>query len=157
MVLMYSNTLILDILDYIEQNLNRKITIEELSHVFYFHKDYIMRLFKKELQTTIMDYINQKRIYYCLEELGKTEHSILQISLHHGFYSQEYFCEVFHKILGVSPTTYRKFTKINSNITEEELQTIRNTLPFLVAKIQQVEEYKRNRKTKEQKTLSLFH
>ena len=63
------NELVLKILDYIDNNLYKKITMDELSRVFFFNKDYIMRTFKKELRMTIIDYINRKRIYNSLEEL----------------------------------------------------------------------------------------
>ena len=38
----------------------KKITIEELSKTFYFNKDYIMRVFKREIKSTIIEYINKK-------------------------------------------------------------------------------------------------
>ena len=60
---MFSNDLVCDILDFIDENINRKITMSELSKRFYFNKDYIMRLFKKEIHSTILDYINQLRIF----------------------------------------------------------------------------------------------
>ena len=84
---MYSNDLVCDILDFIDQHINQKITMSMLSQHFYFHKDYIMRLFKKELHTTIIQYINTKRIFQSLYDLQTTNDSILSIGLHHGFSS----------------------------------------------------------------------
>ena len=55
---MFSNDLIIQILIYIENNLYKKISIDELSITFHYNKDYIMRLFKKEIGYTIIDYIN---------------------------------------------------------------------------------------------------
>ena len=60
---MYSNELICKILNYIDDNLYKRITMDEISSIFYFNKDYLMRIFKKELDITIMDYINKRRIY----------------------------------------------------------------------------------------------
>ena len=107
---MFSNDLICDILDFIDDNINRKITMDELSGHFYFHKDYIMRLFKKEIHSTISDYINKKRIFQSLKDLQLSKDSILYIGLKHGFSSLEYYSEVFHKVMGVSPVIYRKFS-----------------------------------------------
>ena len=105
----YMNELVLKILDYIDNNLYKKITMDELSRVFFFNKDYIMRTFKKELRMTIIDYINRKRIYNSLEELKTTDDMMLKVALKHGYVSQEYFSEIFSKYMGVNPLTYRKF------------------------------------------------
>lgn len=153
---MYSNELILDILKYIDNNINKKITIDELSNKFYFNKDYIMRLFKKELHLTITDYINKKRIYNSLKELRNTNNLILKISLNNGFQSQEYYSEIFTKIIGTSPIIYRKAIKINTEISEEEFNIIRKNLVNLIKTIKEIETYKKNIKTTETKKLSLF-
>ena len=55
---MFSHDLVCDILDYINKNINREITIDELSNRFYFDKTYIMKRFKREIGYTIHDYIN---------------------------------------------------------------------------------------------------
>jgi len=153
---MYSNDIIKEILKYIDNNINKKISINELSNKFNFNKDYIMRLFKKETKITITDYINKKRIYNSLKNLRTTNDSILKISLNHGFQSQEYYSEIFTKIIGVSPIIYRKSIKINTEISEEELNTIRINLINLIKTIKDIDTYKNNIKTTEIKKLSLF-
>src|SRR5574344_2257733 len=104
---MYSNELICSILIYINQNINNKITLTDLANHFFFNKDYIMRLFKKELKITLIDYINSIRIYHTIQELNHTNHSMMQIALNNGFYSLEYFSETFHKYIVVNPTKYK--------------------------------------------------
>lgn len=153
---MYSNELILKILKYIEDNIHRKITIDEIAKKFYFNKDYIMRLFKKELGLTILDYINRKRVYNSLIELKETNDLMTKVAFNNGFFSQEYFCEVFNKVIGVNPLLYRKFTKIHNNLTNEELSLIRTNLTILIDIIAKIEKYKRNLPSSEIKVLSLF-
>ena len=46
---MFSNELVCNIVEYLNNNINKEITIDELSLLFYFDKAYIMRRFKKEL------------------------------------------------------------------------------------------------------------
>lgn len=125
---MFSNDLICDILDFIDDNINRKITMDELSGHFYFHKDYIMRLFKKEIHSTISDYINKKRVFQSLKDLQLSKDSILYIGLKHGFSSLEYYSEVFHKVMGVSPVIYRKFSARSIEVEDEDMKTIQKNL-----------------------------
>lgn len=153
---MYSNELVVKMLNYIDDNLYKRITMDEISSIFYFNKDYLMRIFKKELDITIMDYINKRRIYNSLELLKNTDDLVIKIALNSGYSSLEYYSETFTKILGVSPLTYRKFTKVNSQISDEELEIIRTSLPDISSLLKRIDIYKNNIKRSEVKKISLF-
>ncbi len=120
---MYSNSLICDVLDYINHNINKDITIDELSNIFYFDKTYIMKRFKKEIGVSIHDYINRVRILNSLS-LYRYDNYILSIALSNGFNSIEYYSEMFRKIIGVNPYKYRKFVNRSFDITDKEIDTI---------------------------------
>ena len=153
---MYSNELVVKMLNYIDDNLYKKITMDEISSIFYFNKDYLMRIFKKELDITIMDYINKRRIYNSLELLKNTDDLVIKIALNSGYSSLEYYSETFTKILGVSPLTYRKFTKVNSQISDKELEIIRTRLPDISSLLKRIDIYKNNIKRSEVKKIGLF-
>ena len=153
---MYSNELVVKILNYIDDNLYKRITMDEISSIFYFNKDYLMRIFKKELDITIMDYINKRRIYNSLDLLKNSDDLIIKIALNSGYSSLEYYSETFTKILGVSPLTYRKFTKVNSQISDEELEIIRTRLPDISSLLIRIDIYKNKIKRSEVKKISLF-
>ena len=153
---MYSNELVVKILNYIDDNLYKRITMDEISSIFYFNKDYLMRIFKKELDITIMDYINKKRIYNSLDLRKNSDDLIIKIALNSGYSSLEYYSETFTKILGVSPLTYRKFTRVNSQISDEELNIIREKLPEISLLLKKIDIYKNNIKRSEVKKIGLF-
>ena len=153
---MFSNDLICDILDFIDDNINRKITMDELSGHFYFHKDYIMRLFKKEIHSTISDYINKKRIFQSLKDLQLSNDSILYIGLKHGFSSLEYYSEVFHRVMGVSPVIYRKFSARSIEVEDEDMKTIQKNLANISGFFENVTRYRNNRKKILSMNLSIF-
>lgn len=153
---MFSNDLICDILDFIDDNINRKITMDELSGHFYFHKDYIMRLFKKEIHSTISDYINKKRVFQSLKDLQLSKDSILYIGLKHGFSSLEYYSEVFHKVMGVSPVIYRKFSARSMEVENEDMKTIQKNLANISGFFENVTRYRNNRKKTLSMNLSIF-
>lgn len=150
------NKPILDILNYIDNNLYKKISMDELSKLFYFNKDYIMRTFKKELGMTIIEYINKKRIYNSLEELKNTNDMMLKVALKHGYTSQEYYSEIFSKYMGVNPLTYRKFTKVNTSIKYEEIELIRKNLVELRYQLDTIERYRNNIPRETKKVLSKY-
>ena len=153
---MNQNKLIIKILDYIDNNIYVKISIEELSNIFFYNKDYIMRLFKKELGMTIIEYINKIRIYNSLDNLTNTSDSILKIAISHGFISQEYYSEIFKKIIGVNPYSYRKFSRFDRSMSQDIINLISNNLIELKYSIDKINKYKNNIPRETIKKLSLF-
>ena len=150
------NDITRQVLTYIDNNIYAKISLEELARIFYFNKDYIMRSFKKELGITIIDYMNKKRIYQSLKELQTTNDSILKVALEHGFTSQEYFTEIFNKIMGVNPLSYRKFTKNHPSLSEDEYNTIRKNLTDIKYQLDYIKKYKENIPRETVKKLSRY-
>ena len=122
---MFSNELVCNIISYLNNNINKEITIDELSLIFYFNKTYIMKKFKKELNVSIHEYINTMRIYNSLL-FFKDDNYILSIAFKNGFNSLEYFSETFKKIIGVSPIIYKKYLNYKYVTTEEQEKILYN-------------------------------
>ena len=153
---MFSNDLVLQLLNYLDFNLYKKITMDELSNTFHYNKDYIMRVFKKEIHMTIIDYINKKRIFLSLDSF-KHNTSVLGIALSYGFVSLEYYSEMFHKVMGISPSTYRLFLSSSNRISEEDVYVIQDHIAELNSAFKRIENYKRNLpSTNPVKVLSIF-
>lgn len=123
---MFSNDLICNIIEYLNNNINKEITIDELSVLFYFNKTYIMKRFKKELNISIHEYINTIRIYNSLPYF-KEDNYILSIAFKNGFNSLEYYSKIFKKNIGVSPNIYKKYLSYK-NITDKEEEKILNNI-----------------------------
>ena len=152
---MYSNELVCDIIDFIDNNINKKISIEDISLKFNYNRYYIMKLFKKELNLSINNYINIKRIHDSLPEYHN-DISILNIALKHGFYYQEYYTEIFIKIIGINPTTYRNYIK-NNIISNKEFIILRNNLINISNIFEKIKDYQNNKKPKiVNQSLSIF-
>lgn len=99
---------ILEISNYIEQNIHKRITLAMLAQNINMSENYISRLFKSETGMNIIHFINQKkmdRAKYLLE----TPHIPIQnIAMNLGFDETSYFNKLFHKFYNISPTEYRK-------------------------------------------------
>ena len=154
---MFSNNLVLNILDYLDTNLYKQISIDEIASSFNYNKDYIMSVFKKELSVTIIEYVNKKRILLSLNKLKYNNDSILKTSLDVGFSSQEYFCEIFTKIIGVNPMKYKKFTKVGNKISVSDRNSISKQVVDLNCLFSNIDKYKNNIPPKTTvKVLSIF-
>ena len=127
---MYSNELVCMTIEYINNNINKEITIDELSNLFFFDKTYIMKRFKRELGVSIHEYINIIRIYNSLP-LFRSDNYFLSIGIKNGFNSLEYFSETFKKVMGISPTTYKKFITYKPDISEKDVNTIQDSIVYI--------------------------
>lgn len=125
---MYSNSLICDILKYIDKNINNKISINDLENKFFYNKFYIIKLFKKEMHMTIIKYINSLRIYNSILQIKNENNSLLNIAFKNGFYSIEYFSEIFKKIVGVNPKIVKKYFKNKNNVTVNQTNIINSAI-----------------------------
>ncbi len=154
----YSNKLICNILDYIDSNLLLKITIDDLETKYFYDRFYIMKLFKKEIGVTIIDYINKVKINNSIIQINNTNDLLIKIALDNGFYSLEYFSEIFKKEIGVSP---KKFEKIMYNRYAYNDQTVKITQNIINIRklIDFTKKYRLNQKRDilPKMSLSIFH
>ena len=141
---MYSNELVCKILNYIDNNINKKITIEELSLRFYYNRYYIMKLFKKEISISLFDYINTLRIYNSINSINNSDKLLIRIAIDNGFYSLEYFSEMFKKIIGVSPSVYKKFYYSRYTPSKQNYKLITDNIIKLNTIINKINKYKLN-------------
>lgn len=115
----------LGILDYLDAHLYEEINIDALSLFFGYDKTYFMKRFKADVGISIKTYINQKKIVHSLSLL-KDDAFLLSVALRSGYHSLEYYSEVFRRIMGVSPSVFRKY--LEGTCSMEELQIIKTSL-----------------------------
>lgn len=94
--------------DYLDNNFTNSISLDHLSEKFFISKFYLTREFKKEFNTTIIQYTLAKRIEYAKELLTYTNKSIEEISVKCGFSDQSYFSRQFKKSENMTCLAYRK-------------------------------------------------
>ena len=97
-----------EIRSYIEENLTKEITLEELSELVYFNKTYFVKRFKILWGTTPMRFVTKTRIEAARKLLSASSHSISEIAELCGFKSIHYFSRTFKKETGISPLDYRR-------------------------------------------------
>lgn len=107
----YKNNELNCALNYIEKNLKDNITLQDVSKYVNLSNSYLSRLFKKELNINFVKYIALRRIEESKYMLKNTNISINDIAFDMGYNEPNYFCRVFKKIEGLTPTQYRVNSK----------------------------------------------
>lgn len=94
--------------EYINENLQNKISLNDLASIAYLSPDYFSLLFKKTMGVRPMEYLNRKRIERAQTLLLTTNFSITEISERVGILSNTYFSTIFKKHTLQTPESYKK-------------------------------------------------
>lgn len=99
------------ITEYIENNINKAITVKSLCSKFYISKNHLYEAFHSHLNTTVNEYIVNKRIEKAKELLRNTTEPVYKIAEETGLENYTYFCKLFKKKEGITPSEYRRYDK----------------------------------------------
>ncbi len=93
--------------DYLMDNLDKHITIEELSKKFLSNSTTLKKIFKNIYGTSLANHIKFHRLEKAAELLKKSEQSIARIAKQVGYESQSKFTRAFKETYGVVPREFR--------------------------------------------------
>jgi len=94
---------------WIHRHYREKITAEQVAAVAGIHPKHLMRMFRRQLGTTLWDYVTQQRLAHALRLLLSGDDTILSVALEAGFQSLPPFYQAFRKqIPGQTPAGFRK-------------------------------------------------
>lgn len=93
-----------EILEYISANIRTDLSRTSIADAFHISASHLSQIFKEEMGTSIVQYIQHQRIdlavYYF--ELGET--NISEVASLVGYGDSSYFTRVFRKVKGLSPS-----------------------------------------------------
>jgi AraC family transcriptional regulator len=93
---------------WIEENLSKKIEIEEMSGVAYLSPFYYQRLFNRLVGKPVMEYVKLRRLANAADYLAANVNSkIIDVAFQFGFENHETFTRTFKSTYGVTPENYR--------------------------------------------------
>lgn len=100
-----------NVLDYIELHYAQPLSVEKLANVCCFSEYHFMRFFKKHMNMTCVEYVNNVRLEKAVEFFDQGNTSILDVSLSVGFHNLSYFHRAFKKKYGMTPRSFIKELK----------------------------------------------
>ena len=95
-------------LAFIEDNYAQDLRLEDMAEEFNFNYHYLSAYFHQHMKEGFSDYLNEIRKAKACELLENTTLSIAEISEKVGYSEHSYFCRVFKKITGQTPSVYRR-------------------------------------------------
>lgn len=96
--------LLVKILDYIDENYDKALSLDSISSVFGYNKYYFSKLFNRYIGENLNNYINIIRLQQMMNKAKKTDKvNITDLAYECGFESLSTFYRYFKKIYGSSP------------------------------------------------------
>lgn len=102
--------LVQSMVDYLEFNWNKKITLKEVAEKFTCSESYITKLFKKEFGMSLTEYMKQRKIFASINLL-KENYKIREVAKMVGYDDAEIFAKHFNYYVGMTPSEYRRKTR----------------------------------------------
>ena len=96
------------VLEYIESNLDKNITLTELAGVANMSLYYFAVLFRQSTGLSPHRYVLSQRVERAKELLQDPKLSVLDVSMNVGFEHQNNFARAFRRVIGVSPTEFKR-------------------------------------------------
>ncbi len=96
------------ILNYMEQNYNKPMKLDELSGLLNISEGHFCRLFKQSIGARPIQYMNNIRVSKAKELLlSKQAMAVKEIAREIGFEDVNYFCYIFKLLTDMTPTEFR--------------------------------------------------
>ncbi|MFY9611570.1 MAG: AraC family transcriptional regulator [Blastocatellia bacterium] len=96
------------VLDYIEDNLNRNISLADIASVAGLSVSHFKSLFRQSVGVPTHQYLIRRRLERAKSLLGEGELPISQIAFESGFAHQSHLARHMRRVLGVSPKALRE-------------------------------------------------
>jgi AraC family transcriptional regulator len=107
---------ILRVLVYIQRNLDREMSLEELSKEAHFSPYHFHRIFRAIVDEPLKEHIRRLRLERAASSLKHTDKPVIDIALEAGYQTHEAFTRAFKAALGCSPSDYRSNSGLVSQI-----------------------------------------
>jgi AraC family transcriptional regulator len=94
-------------IDYMEEHMEERITIEEIARAGCSSPFHFQRMFYMLTGVTVGEYMRRRRLTLAAQELAGSASKVLDVALKYGYDSPESFAKAFRKLHGIPPSQAR--------------------------------------------------
>ncbi len=110
---------------YIEDNLCRSITRQDIADHCFVSLSYLEKIFKYALHYGIKDYISKRRMTQAAKDILENNMSITEVAMKYQYNSVEVFSRLFRRVWNVNPSEFKnnwKFTGLFPKLNYEYIK-----------------------------------
>lgn len=104
------------ILNYIEDHYKESLTLKELAKTQNLSTSYFATFFEKYTGSTFLNYYNEIRLKYAVNEMLSSDLPLETIAFNHGFRDYRSFSSVFRKKYNMLPSKYKKMYQTSHDL-----------------------------------------
>jgi transcriptional regulator GlxA family with amidase domain len=93
--------------DFIEKNIDERLTVDQLASTFALGRRNLERRFKKATSNTVIEYVQRVKIEAAKMSLESSRENVNEVMYKVGYNDIKAFRNIFKKITGLSPVQYR--------------------------------------------------
>ena len=112
---------------YIESHVSLSFSVPDLARIVQLSVSHFSRAFKESFGQTPLAYVKARRIRHAKVIMLDTQRPLAQIALDCGMCDQAHFTRVFRKVVGISPSLWRR--RFQSGPTSADQQAGRAATP----------------------------
>ena len=101
-------TRIREVITYVDENFRNPISLQDIADHMGLGKEYFCRFFKKNMEMSFLQYVNEVRVSHIYQDLIRTDTPISELAEENGFTNQKLFNRTFKKIYGCTPSAVRR-------------------------------------------------
>ena len=101
------NRHVTEMIRYMQANLDRPLSLEELCRRFSLSRSYVHAAFRSQTGRSPMAFFADQKMRRARELLRSSSLSVQEIARQLGYQDPLYFSRAFHKLTGLSPSAYR--------------------------------------------------
>jgi transcriptional regulator GlxA family with amidase domain len=104
----HDDNAIKDVQDFIEANIDERVTVEFLANKFAMSKRNFIRRFKKAINNVPLEYIQKVKMEVAMRSLELKRKNVNEVMYSVGYTDVKAFRTIFKKITGFSPSEYQQ-------------------------------------------------
>ena len=98
---------------YILENMDKKITISEISERMHVSQTQLKNSFRNYYGNSVYKYIRSRKMQHAAAQLAEGHLSVMEIAGMYGYENCSKFAAAFRGEYGVSPSSYRKQNRVS--------------------------------------------
>lgn len=102
----YSMRLVLKAKKYVEENLEKRLSLSDTAAYMEINASYLSSIFKKHSGVGFANYVNQEKVKQAKKLLTENKYKIYEVADRMGFENAYYFSKIFGKYAGMTPKEY---------------------------------------------------
>ncbi|GAB4243410.1 MAG: AraC family transcriptional regulator [Elainellaceae cyanobacterium] len=96
------------VVEYIDANLGRSLTVQELADLLHLSQYHFLRAFRNTLNQTPRRYVLQRRVTKAQDLIRQGKLSLADIAYQLGFSSQSHLSTAFKQVTGTTPSQFQR-------------------------------------------------